>query len=726
MVRFLTFHLLMFTISWIWLELERISHKDLTYRSCSVVATALVVVEEVENDDAVVVSPVNEGNESYHSCPSSTNVSHHDNGNTEDDVTTGISECAVTNDHTSDHHQHQHEPYSQCGLYLAESTIPGAGLGAFTGIDRRPGDVIGRGEVMVPIYDAMYHLQHALGPQEAQRSDWEYLDPTRDYVWYGFDLGMQYETSHPYEYVSGIAYGLDAAINCHLALYNADKDYAAYDFANLHRSIDPGIGAFTPYHNASTSATRHLRAGSELFKSYGDQWFIDRTAQFGLLPLTDDYHVVETMSKKLQKIFEYGKIPMDVRYDLYERFILANPYMNASRTLRTVPKLYEDFQYMAQHGMQEYYQKGAIRSVDDLQQHGRCVDTIEPQRSTIRQAGRGAFAKRPFQKDEIVIGTPFFYYASDDFFKLYRGNWITKDKDDFHPDQHIGYQLMYNYCWRHEQHANVSSIVLCPYGMNVNYINHNQSLANVRVQWAKDGEMNHNASLLQNHPREMYFSDAPKLWLDFVALRDIEKGEEIFMDYGNIWEEAWQKHVFRWNKDNYYPSDYVSAYDWNKMNAKVMLRTRAEQVEEPYPDHFVMICLPEIADPKYTELLTSSVCERTWNPSVLGLPCYIVDRDLQSDGSYWYQVKYKKDSDSTEWVESDLIVREAIKFVNRPYTNDIFLEDAFRQPIGIPDDIFPDAWRGIHLPPLPKKEKKPIKQETKQKPWLASIASMFS
>jgi hypothetical protein len=251
--------------------------------------------------------------------------------------------------------------------------------------------------------------------------------------------------------------------------------------------------------------------------------------------------------------------------------------------------------------------------------------------------------------------------------------------------------------------------------MYVNYINHNQSLANVRVQWAKDGEMNHNASLLQTHPREMYYSDAPKLWLDFVATRDIEKGEEIFMDYGNVWEAEWQKHVASWNHDHVYRTDYKSAYDWNKMNSKVMLRTRAEQEWDPYPDHFTMMCLPQIADPKYTELLTSSVCERIWNPSILGLPCYITDRELQSDGSYWYQVKYKHGTEKPVWTESDWIVREAIKFVNKAYTNDIFLKDAFRQPIGIPDDIFPDAWRGIQLTPLPEKNEYHPKAKMKAK-----------
>jgi len=33
------------------------------------------------------------------------------------------------------------------------------------------------------------------------------------------------------------------------------------------------------------------------------------------------------------------------------------------------------------------------------------------------------------------------------------------------------------------------------------------------------------------------------LSFEYVALRDIEEGEEIFMDYGEEWEDAWEQHV---------------------------------------------------------------------------------------------------------------------------------------------------------------------------------------
>jgi hypothetical protein len=44
-----------------------------------------------------------------------------------------------------------------CGVWLAESTIPGAGLGMFAGIDYNPGDQITPGDLVVPYVDLAWH-----------------------------------------------------------------------------------------------------------------------------------------------------------------------------------------------------------------------------------------------------------------------------------------------------------------------------------------------------------------------------------------------------------------------------------------------------------------------------------------------------------------------------------------------------------------------------------------
>jgi hypothetical protein len=45
---------------------------------------------------------------------------------------------------------------NQCTVYMAPSTIPGAGLGIYTGIERKSGDTVGDGDVILPISDHWY------------------------------------------------------------------------------------------------------------------------------------------------------------------------------------------------------------------------------------------------------------------------------------------------------------------------------------------------------------------------------------------------------------------------------------------------------------------------------------------------------------------------------------------------------------------------------------------
>jgi SET domain-containing protein len=43
---------------------------------------------------------------------------------------------------------------------------------------------------------------------------------------------------------------------------------------------------------------------------------------------------------------------------------------------------------------------------------------------------------------------------------------------------------------------------------------------------------------------------------EFVALRDIQEGEEILINYGQEWQDAWDAHVAKWT-----PPKYSESYD---------------------------------------------------------------------------------------------------------------------------------------------------------------------
>jgi hypothetical protein len=48
------------------------------------------------------------------------------------------------------------------------------------------------------------------------------------------------------------------------------------------------------------------------------------------------------------------------------------------------------------------------------------------------------------------------------------------------------------------------------------------------------------------------------LGMDYVATSDIQQGEELFLDYGNEWEEVWQNYTSSWEQREK-DTSYVSA-----------------------------------------------------------------------------------------------------------------------------------------------------------------------
>lgn len=608
----------------------------------------------------------------------------------------GEQQCTSSSLNDSNHND-------ECTLYMAESTIPGAGLGIFSGIDREKDELVWPGDVMYPVVDLEYHLR-AYG-RGVNR--WLF-NPLKDYVWFGPEMGMQQESSYPYvapEYVTAFCPGMDAAINCNLALLNVDKGSPKYETTGLHRSKDPGAGAFTPYHQCETIATEPIPAGGELFKFYGDWWFESRPEVFGLIPLSEDYPSADEL------VGAYNALITDLQTKTHngwngemsqELWDMVTKHAFPSRTLNALPQTPKDIETVVQNGIRALYQPQATRSIQELNERGRCVDQMIIRPSTVAQAGRGAFARRFLPQGSIVASTPLMFFPNDDLMRMYEGSWQEKDKKP-NKEKVQHYQIFYNYCWHHPE----SSVFLCPYGVGVSYINHgrNGTTANARLQWAKDGEMRHQDEVLHSSPRNMLNIASPRLYMDVVATRDIEEGEEIFFDYGDAWQAAWDHHVANFeavNKHQYSP-DFQSARDWNMQNQDAILRTEEEQETDPYPSHFELKCIVKDGPP---DLIAAM-----WHQeNVPAKPCRIIARSETEEGQLFYQVLYQdirtsQDESSEQTIRSlnrlkwdakkpKWLHRDALRFMDRAYTTDMWLPHAFRHPIGFPDDIFPDAWRG--------------------------------
>jgi len=66
-------------------------------------------------------------------------------------------------------------------------------------------------------------------------------------------------------------------------------------------------------------------------------------------------------------------------------------------------------------------------------------------------------------------------------------------------------------------------------------------MPNAEYRWAKWDEAT--GDWLEKSIEEMERDGGRGLSLEIVATRDIEQGEEVFIDYGRKWEEAWDQHL---------------------------------------------------------------------------------------------------------------------------------------------------------------------------------------
>jgi hypothetical protein len=369
------------------------------------------------------------------------------------------------------------------------------------------------------------------------------------------------------------------------------------------------------------------------------------------------------------------------------------------------------------------------------------------------QMGHGAFAARGLPAGTVITTSPLFHVPFDSFTYMNQYRYSpTFDETgvaiegafERHFLRRIGFQLLLNYCFHHPE----STLLLCPYGVGVNYINHppmppprrfenvgprpnttsrlDGALhpdANVHIRWAQNFSFVHNETMVEaGYIEELYFNYRPQLAFDYVATRNIRQGEPLYLDYGPIWEHAWQHHWVHWTATAS-SKNYVSAIEFNQKHSHLPVLTEPEQQSHPYPEHLQLRCHPKLLlNQSATEYIMESSPEYKWKRRDYGYLCRISARSKTSDKSplasqrysttneviqqYLYTVLlgkpmdrklYSHNSDRLdaveEWIELKNIPRSAIRFFDKPGTSDLHLRNAFRFPIGIPEEMFPIKWR---------------------------------
>jgi hypothetical protein len=565
-------------------------------------------------------------------------------------------------------------PLVECGVFMAPSTLGNnSNLGIFTGIPLREGQVVPYPEIAIPLLFRNFdeHPPNSLGDGTLwDRYIWgahvANIDPIDDY-----NRDLERSVFVP---------GVGCTVNSMLDLYNIDSTSGSkYDTASVPRH-HPAAGSFSPYHSSQTIATREVPVGSELLANYGDGW----------IPTIPD--VAVTFDKHLDKADEflqdyqiwvqqlvdnYGETE-EITPKLLERLWKVTTALHPSRDFSVLPKELDWQQFLTTKSCpntRDYWRAQSVRSMEWLQKHGKCQDHLKPGLSTIPHAGRGAFASRDLPTGTIVGYAPLIHIgeAGKDL--------LQYTYDTSFNGKYTKPELIINYSFAH---AN-STLLLTPYGAGVNYINHASPplKPNVRIQWPRQEFISHNPDWLKQDVA--YLRDTTGkigLSFDYVALRDIAEGEEILMDYGKAWQQAWEQHVA-----TYEPPADATTYIHSSQYHVQELKTPTELEMDPYPNNIQTLCKVS-----YTK---NKVDGRFYFVSVLRndgqfVPCEVLDRQYPGPK---YTVRLTLPKTKQSLVVHRVTRPEGVELFDRVFSQDMHLPQAFRHPISITDDMVPESWK---------------------------------
>mmetsp|Transcript_17838 Transcript_17838/g.48513 ORF Transcript_17838/g.48513 Transcript_17838/m.48513 type:complete len:842 (+) Transcript_17838:153-2678(+) len=480
----------------------------------------------------------------------------------------------------------------QCGLYMAASFLEGAGYGLFLGHDLPEGAAIGGGDysdVFIPIQDKFKTLPYRgqqlflswLGYVWPAKADHFYptysaeVFPEIPLARYGVDAGLNGVAKRSLKYtdgkgtlVSAFAPGVSSLVNSGPARVNIQKKSDVERVDN--NATDNGRG-YSPHFGVTFETTRALDAGTELFMDYGATWH-------------DRHNYLRNMGTEYRKQNKNG-VEKTASVDESQKRVADLVH---KRDSQEILKAMQDAQPPEQDNQQPPVQTPAIdeeededeflhvtenkqlvEEVDWLEENAYCVDNLRWNPSTLPDAGRGAFAKRFLKEGDIIAPAPLLTVKRGDLdifeAKKVDGNY----RHYLDMDRKIGEELLLNYAFGHKD----SNLLLVPYSPVVNFINHNGREANAYIRWPDPGHpaaMRDPQEWLERDPLDV-LNESGSVMMEIVALRDLKPGEEIFLDYGPAWEEAWQKHAsgerdggFRHEigvPNDFYPQKWINTSD---------------------------------------------------------------------------------------------------------------------------------------------------------------------
>lgn len=614
-----------------------------------------------------------------------------------------------------------------CKFYLAESSIPNAGFGIYTVESIRKHDFL----TEVPDAPSVIVTDESWNsPGSVSRSNFN------DYYWDGSGQG-EYEADDVNESV--VTFG--SLCNFHTYLHNIKPYAIGYDDSITTRS-SPGIGAFSYHPGFHFRAGRDIDEGEEIFAYYGPTWLEARELK---IPNKKDFN---TASEVVLKILNHLEDTKDLGFLKILKEVVGYFSPKASTVvpedISMLERIVEKLQGIENHTQMNTPQTSknfkrdivarmladetiTVRTLDWIKTKGQCLDNLVPQISTLPHAGRGAFAQRMIAKGHLVVPAPLLMVMDQSDMNIYD---ITIEEGKRKKSK-VGHQLLMNYCFSHPH----SAMALCPqtnailinhcstrksYGGHCEKYNNNRDPtlhgANAEIRWVTTWDPNTVEWLKMSYEdiKELVYARKRGLSLEIIATRDIHPGEEVFIDYGEEWETAWDEHIKNFEPPSEEEEEGELLVSVSEMNQMDILRTSEELDEYPMPDNVQLTCVYWMEDGEESDSgLYYEAEEWVTDGSIYGKeteeyhmhgiewPCAVIHRNETSNT---YTVEIFEKRTETLWGYHNMrrilsnYPRDSMRFMPAAYTSDQHFPGAFRKFIGIRDELFPVNWRNLLMP----------------------------